>query len=48
MKNRLLAVFNTLKQVETRGDSTVAMAECLKELANIINSMPDENPEKTE
>lgn len=41
MKTQLTQIFNTLKMVETRGDSTVTMADCLRALADIINSMPD-------
>ncbi len=42
MKDRLTAIFNTLKQIETKGDSTLMMADCLRELANVINSIPTE------
>lgn len=42
MKTQLIQIFNTLKQVETKGDSTVTMADCLRALADIINNMPDE------
>ncbi len=42
MKDKLTAVFNTLKMVETKGDSTIIMADCLRELANIVNEMPEE------
>lgn len=46
MKDRLIAVFNTLKDIETRGDSTIRMADCLRELANVINSMPNDVPQE--
>lgn len=46
MKEKLIAVFNTLQKVETRGESTLIMADCLRELANIINSLPTESEEK--
>ena len=42
MKDRLIAVFNTLKMVETKGDSTLMLADCMRELVQIINSMPAE------
>lgn len=48
MKEKLIAVFNTLKMVETRGESTLMMADCLRELANIINSIPEESEAKNE
>ena len=43
MRERLTAIFNTLKEIETKGDSTLIMADCLRELANVINSMPVEH-----
>lgn len=46
MKEKLIAIFNTLQKVETRGESTLMMADCLRELANIINSLPTESEEK--
>lgn len=46
MKDRLIVIFNTLKEVETKGDSTLRMADCLRELANVINSMPEEGENK--
>ena len=48
MKERLLNVFTLLKTVETRGESTVAMADCLRELVNIINTMQEEMESKDE
>ena len=45
MKERLIAIFNGLKTVETKGDSTLMVADCLRELADIINNMPDESEE---
>lgn len=42
MKDRLTAIFNMLKQVETKGDSTVIMADCLRAIADLANSIPDE------
>ena len=42
MKDKLTRIFNTLKLVETHGDSTVTMADCLRALAEIINNLPDE------
>ena len=42
MKDKLTQIFNTLKQVETKGDSTVIMADCLRAVVEIINNIPDE------
>lgn len=46
MKERLTAIFNVMQRIETRGESTLMMADCLRELANIINSLPTESEEK--
>lgn len=48
MKDKLTAIFNTLKMVETKGDSTLIMADCLRELAQIINGIPKEGNEESE
>lgn len=48
MKDRLTAIFNTLKQIETKGDSTLMMADCVRELANVINSLPEEGVQPNE
>lgn len=42
MREQLLAIFNTLKLVETRGESTLMLGDCMRELAKIINNMPNE------
>ena len=46
MKDKLIAIFNTMRGIETKGDNTLMMADCLRELANVINSIPTER-EKT-
>ena len=48
MKSKLIKVFELMKQIETKGDSTVFMADCLRVLADVINSMPTESEEKNE
>lgn len=48
MKERLLTIFEAMKNVETKGESTVIMADCMRELADIINNMPDEKDEVKE
>lgn len=48
MKDRLTAIFNLMQRIETKGESTLFMADCIRELANIINSMPDESEELNE
>ena len=42
MKEKLTNIFNTLRNVENKGDSTVIMADCLRALVEIIQSIPDE------
>lgn len=42
MKDRLIAIFNLMQKIETKGDSTVFMADCIRELADIVNTMPEE------
>ena len=42
MKDRLRTIFNALQNVETKGQSTLIVADCLRELANILNELPDE------
>ena len=46
MKDKLAQIFNTLKMVETKGDSTVIMADCMRSLAEIINSIPEEQKQE--
>lgn len=43
MKKQLIDIFEVMKRIETKGESTVFMADCLKALADIINSMPEES-----
>lgn len=44
-KERLIAVFNLMQRIEVKGDSTLFLADCIRELANIINSMEVKNEE---
>ena len=46
MKERLTAIFNLMQRIETKGDSTLFMADCIRELASVINSMPEESEVK--
>lgn len=46
MKKRLIAVFNAMHRIETKGESTLIMADCLREIAQIINAI--ESEEKNE
>lgn len=42
MKDQLTRIFNALKQVETKGDSTVIMADCLRAMATAIQEIERE------
>lgn len=47
MVNKLTALYNTLAQVETKGDNTVIMGDCLKYLKQLIaeeQAKPVETP----
>lgn len=39
MKDRLQAIFNTLRAIETKGDSTVLMGDCLVRLSAILQEL---------
>ena len=47
MRNKLAAVFNALHNVQTKGESTLILADCIRELLSIIQEM-DKNSEKEE
>ena len=42
MREKLIAIFNTMQNIETHGNSTLMMADCIKELAVVIDSIPNE------
>ncbi len=47
MKERLTAIFEAMHKIETKGQSTLIMADCIRELASVINSIPDkEEPQE--
>ena len=37
-KELLLRIYNTLIQIETKGESTMLMADCIRALQTVINS----------
>ena len=45
-KERLARVFTALQNVETKGDSTMILADCMRELARILQELPDPQPEE--
>lgn len=48
MKDKLIAIFNTMQQIETHGNSTLFMADCIRELAVVIDSIPNEEKNGTD
>lgn len=48
MKERLIDIFNLMQRIETHGDSTLMMADCIKQLANVINSIPEVQKDGTD
>ena len=43
MKQQLINILNGLNAVTTNGQSLMILAQCMSQLAEIIESMPDEN-----
>ncbi len=39
MRERLTAIFNTLREIETKGNSTVLMRDCLVSLSAILQEL---------
>ena len=48
MKEKLIAIFNVMQKIETHGDSTLMMADCIRELAVVIDSIPSEDKNGTD
>jgi len=48
MKEKLIAIFNLMQNIETHGNSTILMADCIKELAHVIDSIPEEKKDGTD
>lgn len=48
MKEKLIAIFNTMQNIETHGNSTLMMADCIRELAVVIDSIPEEKKDGTD
>lgn len=46
MKEKLSRLYNTLTQVETKGESTLIMADCLKFLGVCVNECEEAEPEQ--
>lgn len=39
MREQLTKIFNTLRAIETKGDNTVLMADCLVSLSTILQEL---------
>lgn len=48
MRQQLIDIFELMRKVETKGDSTIYMADCLRALVGVINSMTTESEEENE
>lgn len=42
MKEKLTAIFNVMQTIETKGESTLAMADCIRSLYQIIQEVERE------
>lgn len=42
MRDRLAQIFNALQNVQTKGESTLIIADCMRELLAIIQEMDKE------
>ena len=42
MRDRLVTIFNALNSVSTKGQDTLVMADCLRELAAIVQDLDKE------
>lgn len=45
MKEVLISILNVLTQIETKGQGTLMMADCIQALDQLINKIPGEVPE---
>lgn len=45
MKTDLMKLYNTLKDVETKGESTKIMADCLRFIEGLVANMKDDKAE---
>lgn len=44
MKEVLISILNELTQIETKGQGTLMMADCIQALDQLVNKIPDEVP----
>lgn len=48
MKNQLINILNGLNLIETKGQGVIILAECMSQLAQVIDSIPNEETEEVE
>lgn len=41
MKDKLIQLFNTMKQIEVKGENTLFMADCLRFVDQLIRECPE-------
>lgn len=46
MKNELIALFNTMSLIETKGESTMKMSSCLRLVKRLISEMNAQDANK--
>ena len=47
-KQALLSVYNALTRVETKGESTLILADCMRLLAQLLQNVTEETEEEKE
>lgn len=48
MRQQLINILNGLNAVETKGNSSLIIVQCMQQLAQIIDSLPNEKSEDNE
>ena len=48
MKEQLINILNGLNLIETKGQGVIILAECVSQLAQVIDSIPNEEEPKEE
>ncbi len=47
-RQQLINIFNTLQLVEVKGQNVMLLGQCMSQLLQMINSMPDNDIQSTE
>lgn len=48
MKQELINILNGLNVIEVKGQSVMILAQCISQLVQILDSMPDDKSKSTE